>query len=98
MAGFLITPQGARHRMGGEQHNIYCRRAFKVSLKTFLAKGGVRVKVFRDCVAIESGTVLSNTQKRLLRRVLKQDNYYSMTVCIGGRWANKETMRPIRSM
>ena len=98
MAGYLITPEGTRLSVGSMQHNIYCRQAFKLSLKTFLARGGVRIKVFRDHVAIESGTLLNERQRMMVIGVLRQDDYYFLVVCIGGKWADRSTWRPIRSL
>ena len=96
MNNFLLTKNGVLHTTAGIQHNIYVQRTLKVSLKQFLKSGGVRVKTHRDHIAIEAGLPLTDAQMWHINRALKQDDYYSMVVSIGGKYGKKEKFRPIR--
>ena len=94
----LITPKGDLHLTGGTQHNIYIRRRSGLTLKTFLELGGVRVKVHGEHIAIEAGRPLTTTQKRHVRRILKEHDFYSLVMSIGGAYGKLERFRPIRSI
>ncbi len=98
MSNCLILSTGKRYSVIGQQHNIYCRRVFKMSLKQFLQTGGIRVKTHGEHIAIESAMPFNAEQKRTIKRILKEGMYFSMVVCIGGRWAKKDKYRPIRDL
>ena len=96
MSNFLITSYGQRYNTCGTQHNIYVRLRFRTTLKMFLRHGGVRVKTHGEHIAIESGEPLTADQRAVIRRELKQDDYYSLVISIGGKYGKKEKFRPIR--
>ena len=95
---FLISKDGKCYDVTGVQHNIYVRYYFRVSLKKFLQDGGVRVKTHNDHMAVEAGRSLTVEQKMWVREALREYDYYSVVVSIGGKYAVKKRFRPIRSI
>ena len=98
MSNYLIKADGARFVTTGMRHETYCRTTFKMLLKNFLKAGGCRVKTFREHIAIETGEPLTVPQRQTVCRILHDDNYYTMVICIGGKWNEKEKFRPIRKV
>jgi len=56
------------------------------------------VKTYRDHIAIEAGKPFTPVQRTLIKRVLKEYDYYSMVISIGGKYAKKDEFRPIRNI
>ena len=94
----IITRTGVCYITAGIQHNIFVRQQLKMSLKKFLQSGGVRVKAHNDHMAVEAGQPLTVEQKAWIRKALKEHDYFSVVVSIGGQYAAKERFRPIRSL
>ncbi len=95
---FLVTKDGVRYSTDGIQHNIWVRVHLKTTLKKFLQGGGIRVKTYNDHMAIEAGGPLTVEQKRWIKKALKEHDYFSVVVNIGGEYAEKERFRPIRRL
>lgn len=95
---FIITKTGGYFTTANIQHNIFVRQQLKISLKKFLQTGGVRIKTYNDHMAIEAGCPLTVRQKMCIRKALKEHDYFSLVVSIGGKYAAKERFRPIRSL
>ena len=98
MCNLIITKDGKAYYLNGEQHHIFVSLKFKMSLKKFLESGGVRVKTYRDHIAIEAGRPLTAKQKAVIRRVLKDNDYFSLVISVGDRYGKIERFRPIRSV
>ncbi|KKL06790.1 hypothetical protein LCGC14_2592540 [marine sediment metagenome] len=95
---FLVTKDGVRYCTQGIQHNIWVRTRLKTTLKEFLQGGGIRVKTHNDHMAVEAGRPLTVGQKTWVREALKEHDYFSLVVSIGGKYAAKERFRAIRSL
>jgi hypothetical protein len=97
MSSCLITKRGkVVDCNGNRQHEIICKRVLKIGLDDFVLKrGGVRVKadsIDPEYIAIEYHDRPSDAQMRIIRRILRRDDYY--TVVLVHRTIQK--FRPIR--
>ncbi len=93
----LITKEGkVIDCNNGTPHAVICVKMFKVTLNKFLTKlSGVRVKKGwpdTEALAIEYYDKPTEQQLRVIRRILRQDDYY--TVVLNLRTIIK--WRPIR--
>lgn len=93
----LITKEGkVIDCNGGAPHEVICVGTLKVSLNKFLTKlSGIRIKKGwpdTEALAIEYYDKPTEQQLRVIRRILRQDDYY--TVVLNLRTISK--FRPIR--
>jgi len=93
----LITKQGKVIECnGGTPHEVICVGTLKITLKKFLTKqSGIRIKrkwPNSEALAIEYYDKPSEAQLRVIRKILRQDDYY--TVVLNLRTISK--FRPIR--
>ena len=85
MNSCLITKRG---RMvdcsAGRQHDIICKRVLKIDLDNFILKrGGVRIHVNTinsEHIAIEFHDKPTDAQMRIIRRILRRDDYYTVVL------------------
>jgi len=93
----LITKQGEVVKCIGVDHATRCRFTFKTNLNKFLAKGGVRIccKPKYETLIIEHKQELTGEQKRIIGRMLKDNDYF----CVMRNNAVKKSFaRPIRQI
>ena len=92
----LITKQGRILDCGGITHDRVCERELHLDLDLFLSDFcGVRIKVGSlESIAIEFYYKPSDIQMRIIRKILRENNYY--TVILVRKVIRK--FRPIRGI
>jgi len=92
----LVTQKGkVIECSAGVKHDIVCQRQFGYGVNRFLEFDyGLRIKTSGDIIAIEYYCSLSDKQKNIIRRYLRQNDFYTVILC----FKTISKFRPIRSL
>lgn len=75
---YLITETEIEEVCPGTDHATTCKKLFGIKLQTFLKRGGVRVKIHLDSIAVEYTDELVDFQVKEINRLLRENIIYRL--------------------
>lgn len=95
----LLIDKNGKQVICTTSHVIQCRTSFGIELPRFLFAGGVRVAAYQTHLTIEAGTALTAKQKRIVNRILKDSDYYSVHISIGRNYTLRDDdYKPVKHL
>jgi len=93
----LIDNQANITDTSGIPHCITATRMFGMSLLTWLKRGGIRIKIHKDAMAIEYRT-MTIKQQIAINKILRDNDVYDLVTSDGKTENRIEKFRPIRKI
>jgi len=93
----FITKKGKIIDCNGEPHSLLCKRQFGIDLYDYLTIA-CRIMFYRDKLAIETRHKLTKEEIKVIKKLLKNNNIYSVVCEVNGKFKVKNSFRPVRSI